>query len=526
MELRPYQTEAKNAILAEWDAGRDKTLLVLPTGCGKTIVFSSVVEDRVRNGSRALVLAHRGELLTQAQDKLYSACGLHSAVEKAEKSCLGSSYRVTVGSIQTMQNEKRLSAFPHDYFDTIVVDEAHHCMADTYMRVLSHFEGAKVLGVTATPDRGDQRSLGSYFESKAYEYSMRSAIKDGYLSPVKARLIPLQIDLTQVRIQNGDYAQGDVGSALDPYLEQIADEMVKNCKERKTVVFLPLVATSQRFCELLRAKGLSAAEVNGESRDRAEKLADFEAGKYNVLCNSMLLTEGWDCPSVDCIVVLRPTKVRSLYQQMVGRGMRLSPGKDYLLLLDFLWLTAKHDLCRPSSLIAKSDDIREKLNQMIEEGEEGDLSLMEEQAERDVVAEREAALAAELAAMRMKKQKLVDPLQYIMSIQAEDLADYEPTYPWEMMPPTKKQLEYLEAHGIYPDEVKNCGMATLLIDRLKTRSWNSLATPKQIRCLEWHGFVHVGEWSFEHANKVISRLASRGWRLPIDFNPATYVPGH
>ncbi len=155
---------------------------------------------------------------------------------------------------------------------------------------------------------------------------MTDAIHDGYLCPIRAQMIPLKLDIGEVGISNGDFSVSDIGHALDPYLEQIAEEMAVYCRGRKTLVFLPLISTSQRFCSMLNASGLKAAEVNGYSEDRAEILADFDAGKYDVLCNSMLLTEGWDCPSVDCIVVLRPTKIRSLYQQMVGRGMRLHPG--------------------------------------------------------------------------------------------------------------------------------------------------------------------------------------------------------
>ena len=161
MELRPYQNQAKKAVLAEWRNGHRKTLLVLPTGTGKTIVFSKLVEDCVRGGERVLVLAHRGELLQQAADKLAQSTGLMCAVEKAEESCLDSWYRVVVGSVQTMMRPKRLSAFPADYFGTIIVDEAHHCVSDSYQRVLEHFNNAKVLGVTATPDRGDTEDSGS-----------------------------------------------------------------------------------------------------------------------------------------------------------------------------------------------------------------------------------------------------------------------------------------------------------------------------------------------------------------------------
>ena len=180
-----------------------RTLLVLPTGCGKTIVFAKVAEDCVRHGDRVLIMAHRGELLQQASDKIAKATGLGSAVEKAEETCLGSWFRIVVGSVQSLQNAKRLNRFSRDYFDTIIIDEAHHCLSDSYQRVLEHFSGAKVLGVTATPDRGDMRNLGNYFDTLAYEYTLPKAIKEGYLSPIKAMTIPLQIDFSHVAVQAG-----------------------------------------------------------------------------------------------------------------------------------------------------------------------------------------------------------------------------------------------------------------------------------------------------------------------------------
>ena len=193
--------------------------------------------------------------------------------------------------------------------------------------------------------------------------------------PIKALTVPLKIDIRMVGISAGDFKAGDIGTALDPYLEQIASEMETYCRGRKTVVFLPLIKTSQKFRDILIAHGFKAAEVNGESDDRAQVLEDFDQGKYNVLCNSMLLTEGWDCPTVDCIVVLRPTKIRSLYCQMVGRGTRLAEGKDHLLLLDFLWMTSRHDLCRPAALIADSEDVAEQMTRNLLEkaGEEIDI---------------------------------------------------------------------------------------------------------------------------------------------------------
>lgn len=267
MELRPYQQEAMNAVLSQWEDGNGKTLLVLPTGCGKTIVFAKITEECVRQGKRVLILAHRGEILEQAADKLEKATGLGAAFEKAEQTCIGSWFRVVVGSVQTLMREKRLANFENNYFDTIIIDEAHHAISDSYQRVLQHFKYADVLGVTATPDRGDMKNLGQVFDSLAYEYTLPRAIKEGYLSPIKAITIPLKLDLSGVSTQAGDFKASDIDTALDPYLYQIADEMKKYCAERKTVVFLPLVKTSQKFRD-------SYERTNGELRNFTRTTAD------------------------------------------------------------------------------------------------------------------------------------------------------------------------------------------------------------------------------------------------------------
>lgn len=477
----------------------------------------------VRDGNRVLIMAHRGELLDQAADKIAKATGLGCAVEKAEQTSIGSWYRVVVGSVQTMMRDKRLLQFPDNYFNVIIVDEAHHILSDSYLHIMEHFSNAKVMGMTATSDRGDMRNLGSYFESLAYEYSLPKAIKEGYLSPIKALTIPLKLDLTGVGQQAGDFKTSDLGSALDPYLKSIATEMWKVAKDRKIVVFLPLVKTSQKFTTLLNEIGFNAIEVNGESKDRTEILDDFQNGKYNVLCNSMLLVEGWDCPSVDCIVVLRPTKIRSLYSQMIGRGTRLHPGKTELLLLDFLWHTDRHELCHPAHLIAENEEVAQAMTKQIEEaGIPLDLELVEKQATEDVVSQREEALAKLLQEMKHRKRKLVDPLQFEMSIQAEDLSSYTPSFGWEMAPPSDKQIQTLEKLGILPDQIDNAGKASLLLERLDRRRTEGLTTPKQIRFLEQRGFNHVGTWSFDHAKGLIDRVAANGWRTPTDINPKEY----
>lgn len=531
ISLRPYQQEAREAVHREWETRRS-TLLVIPTGGGKTIIFSAIIEDCVRKGQRVLVLAHRSELLDQAADKLHKATGLNCAVEKAEQSCIGSFFRVVVGSVQTLQREKRLQQFSPNYFDVIIIDEAHHALADGYRVILDHFAGAKILGVTATPDRGDMKDLGEIFDSLAYEYTLPRAVEEGYLAPIRAVTIPLKLDISGVGVQQGDYKPGELGTALDPYLEQIAEVIARECADRKTVVFLPLIATAQKMRDILCRHGMRAAEVNGQSANRAEILADFDADKYSVLCNAMLLTEGWDCPSVDCIVVLRPTKQRGLYCQMVGRGTRLHPGKDHLMLLDFLWHTERHQLCRPAHLVAKTDDVARKMVETMESaalstaGAPGAVDLMaaESRAAQDVVADREASLAKQLNEMRTRKRKLVDPLQFEMSIRAEDLSGYVPAFGWESEPPTDKQRDRLEKLGLFPDGIESAGKAELLLTRLSQRIEAGLSTPRQIRFLEGRGFRHVGTWPFEAARKMIDRIAANGWRTPPGVVPDSYAP--
>lgn len=526
MKLRPYQNDAKNAVLNEWNKGIQKTLLVLPTGCGKTVVFSKIAEECVTKGDRVLILAHRSELLNQAADKLMSATGLGSSLEKAENTCIGQWFRVVVGSVQTLKSKKRLSNFNKNYFDTIIIDEAHHAISNSYLSVLNYFDNAKVLGVTATPDRGDMKNLGSVFETLSYEYSLPQAIKEGFLCKIKAITIPLKIDISGISMQSGDFKASEVDTTLEPYLEKIADEMIEYCSDRKTVVFLPLVKTSQTFRDILNNKGFKCAEINGSSEDREQILKDFDNDRYNVLCNSMLLTEGWDCPSVDCVIVLRPTKSRSLYSQMVGRGTRLFEGKEDLLLLDFLWNTEKHELCRPAHLICENIEVAKTMTSNLEKeiGTPVDIIEAEEIAVTDTLIQREESLAKKLEEMRKRKLKLVDPLQYEMSIGAEDLSSYVPSFGWEMAPPSDTQIKALEDLGINALEVGNAGKANLMLDRLEKRRNLGLSTPKQIRILEQKGFKYVGSWTFENASNMIARISANRWQIPRNINAAEYVP--
>ncbi len=514
MQLRTYQQDAIRSIYERWRDHR-KLLLVLPTGTGKTIVFANVAATEDASGKRTLILAHRDELIRQAADKLRLATGLACATEKAEETAVESLYRITVGSVQTLTRQARLDRYRPDDYDTIIVDEAHHALSDSYQRVLDYFGEARVLGVTATPDRGDKRNLGQYFDDCAYEYHLPKAISDGYLCPISAQTIPLEIDLAGVRTTAGDYNDADLGTALDPYLERIADEMAATVPDRKTLVFLPLIATSKRMTELLRDRGFAAAHIDGTSRDRREILADFTAGRHTVLCNSMLLTEGYDEPSLDCVVCLRPTKVRSLYAQIIGRGTRIHPGKRDLLILDFLWHTDKHDLCHPAHLVAGSAEIAAKMTAATETaGGPVDLGELEEQAERDAALEREEALRKSLAANRRKKARLLDPVQFSLSIAADDLMGYEPVFPWEYQPASEKQIEALERFGLDGKVVPCRGYASKLLDRVFARRKMNLASVRQAALLKRYGYRDSELMTFEEASATIETLAANQWRRP------------
>ncbi len=489
-KLRPYQLEAVRAINDKWSEW-DRELLVLPTGCGKTVVFNTVAHQRDGN---TLILAHRDELIEQARDKYFTMYGELPGKIKADENDIR---QVTVGSVQTMCRR--------DYtgqFQTIIVDEAHHAISPSYQTVLNQFPEAKVLGVTATPDRGDKRSLARYFDGIAYEYGLKTAVAEGYLCPITAKTIPLEIDMNSVTVSIGDFQVDSIAESLEPYLPQIAEAIRLHASARKTVVFCPLISIAQELAGMIPG----AREVNGNSVDRKETLDWFDkAGPGAVLCNAMLLTEGWDCPSCDCVVVLRPTKIRSLYCQMVGRGTRLFQGKDNLLLLDFLWMCQKHNLCRPASLVS---DNEEDIKAVVKEARNDEIDLFS--AVSDAEEARRNALAKALANQAKKKSKLVNPLELFVILDDVGLADYEPTFKWEEADATEKQIQALQRFGVDAEGITK-GYACAIMDKLINRANRKMATVKQIRTLKRFGYEPI-DWTFEQASRKMSALAAVGWK--------------
>ena len=493
-ELRPYQKDAIAAIRNEWTKeGRKRTLLVLPTGCGKTVVFNEIARQEAPG---VLILAHRDELIEQARQKYGDVTG---KIKASENTILP----VTVGSVQTMSRRN----YDPDLFSTIIVDEAHHSLSPSYQNILRQFPLAKVLGVTATADRSDKKNLGQYFESVAFQYPLKRAVAEGWLSKISARTIPINIDFSNVKVSVGDFEVNSIAETLEPYLPEIAKAIVEYASDRKTVVFLPLVHIAQEFRDVLIEAGLDAREVNGQSEDRKETLDWFDkAGPGSVLCNAMLLTEGWDCPSVDCVVVLRPTKIRSLYTQMIGRGTRLSPGKRDLLILDFLWLCHKHNLCKPAVLVT---DQEEDIRTVTKKSESEEIDLFG--ALTDAEEQRKNRLAEELRKQKRKESKLINPLELFDLLDDIGLADYEPTMKWEEDDATEKQIKTLDNFGIDTDGMTK-GYASQILNVLIGRSKSGMATVKQIKTLRRRGFDHPETMTKQQASDCLSYMAAHEWK--------------
>lgn len=480
LEDRPYQADCINGIAKGFHAGFMKQLVVMATGGGKTVIFSQVANRfHQKRNERTLILAHREELTSQAAAKLEKATGLIASVEKASLHA-DRTAPVVVASIQTLQKE-RLGSWGKDHFGLIVVDEAHHVLAESYQNILNHFD-SRVLGVTATPDRGDKKSLAAYFDNLAYEIGLLDLIGQRYLSPIQVKSVPLKIDLNAVKQTAGDYDSNQLDAAITPYLKEIARYLATEVPDRKSiVVFLPLIQTSQRFVEECRAVGVDARHVDGMSPDRKEILGSFSKGEFRVLSNAMLLTEGWDEPAVDCLLVLRPTKSRALFAQMVGRGTRLCPGKRNLLLLDFLWLHERHDLAKPASLVAKTQEEEESITQALA----GDKDLAE--AVEDAENEREAALIRQIAANVRKKERFLSIEHVGALLKDKKIQDYAPVFGWEVAPVTTGQRKVLDRFGL---TCNSKGEASMVMNRLFTRSKDKLATVKQLSWLVRYNHPH------------------------------------
>jgi superfamily II DNA or RNA helicase len=491
LRLRPYQKEALEAIVRGFRDFR-RQLRVCPTGGGKTIEFAALAGHY--QPGKTLIIAHRDELIDQARDKVYRFTGLSTDVEKAQHHASPSA-PIVVASIQTLC---RRQPFPPGHFRLIVVDEAHHVLSESFQQVLAHFNEAHILGVTATPDRGDKKLLSDFFENVAHETSLVDLIRDGYLSRVRVKTLPIKIDLEDVHVVAGDFDAGELGHVLEPYLGKIADIIAAEYANRKTLCFLPLCSLSDRFAALCRERGIKAEHVQGTSSDRPDVIRRLQTGETTLVSNAMLLTEGFDEPSIDMIVPLRPTKIRSLYAQQVGRGARIHPEKNYLLVLDFLWMTHRHNLIRPAALIAKDE---EEANAVPGDGD------LIENVEK-FRADRLEKLTRELEALRERKTREFDLLEFAVALGDEDLSRFEPVSRWHNDPVTQGQREFITHCGISMLGIRNKGHASAVLDKLARRRAAGLATYKQVRALRKFGVENAHLLSFTDASKCLDKLFS------------------
>lgn len=510
MNLRPYQANALCAILDAF-LKVDRALAVLPTGSGKTILFSHLANHFQSHGHRTLILAHREELIDQAIEKLHAATGIVADKEKANDYASLAS-QVVVASVQSMTNA-RLARWPFDHFALIVCDEAHHSISDSWQRVLAHFR-AKVLGVTATPDRGDKRELGEFYQVIAADIRLLDLINDGYLSKIVVKMLPLQIDIGAVKQVAGDYDAGGLGDALVPYLGAIAEAVKEHASFRRMLAFLPLIYTSQLFINACRAIGLNAEHIDGDSPDRKQKLKRFENGDTDILSNAMLLTEGYDNPYCDCILNLRVTRSRSLYSQIVGRGTRVAPGKENLLIFDFLRLSGVHPVCRPAHLVAQSESEADTIGALMDIGQNptGDGSRQTQesggpaaasdgghglQSEFDlcglaseVTEQRHEVLRKRLDEQKRKPSKFISAEQFAIQLGDMNAAEYEPVMGWEREPMTDKQAKALRRNRIDLATVGGKGHASRLLGIAAQHARVTPASEKQKAMMRRMGVAH------------------------------------
>lgn len=360
IKLRPYQVECIDAVFGAWGEGLRRPAVVLPTGAGKTVVFSHLIEHfRAKQtgpldqfkvdaniGSRVMVLVHRDELADQAISKIKATLPGDVSIGKVKAESNEITADVMVCSVQTLASQTRRSSvvlgqLRYGDVGLIITDECHHAAAPSYRKVYDAFPYALQLGVTATLARGDNVGLGDVWEEVVYSKSILWMISKGYLSDVRTqRIVVENLDMGDVKASRGDYQAGDLGRALE---ESHADTIIakayrEHASDRQGIVFTPTVATAEAAAEELNAAGVVTAVLSGET-PRDERLAMFEGfrtGRIQVLSNCMVLTEGFDAPWASCAVVARPTQSAPLYTQMVGRVLRTWPGKKDALVLDLI----------------------------------------------------------------------------------------------------------------------------------------------------------------------------------------------
>ena len=351
ISLRPYQIEAADAVAQCHADGTLRPAVILPTGTGKTTVIAELA--RRQTNTRSVTLAHRTEIVDQIADRL-KAHGIGSVgVVAGSRNQFGAQH--IVGMVQTLRNDKRLSRLAGTA-GLVIVDECHHATADSYQKVLAAlgcFESTPAVGFTATLSRGDKARLGDTWDTVAYSKNIRWAISAGYLCPIRGKAVVMpHMDLSKVRTSGGDYQDGELGEVIAAESAAIVRAWKRHGEGRKTMAFVPSVEAAEELCDAFGQAGVPAAFVIGATgiRERQAIYESFAAGQIQVLVSVSVLTEGFDLPAVECILMARPTKLQHVYVQAAGRGLRPSPGKVDCLLLDVVGVSQIHSLVGANTL--------------------------------------------------------------------------------------------------------------------------------------------------------------------------------
>lgn len=546
MKLRDYQEEAATGVFRAWEDSAS-TLAVLPTGLGKTVLFAEIVRRMHERGARAMVLAHREELILQAADKIRRVTGLEAQIEMGEykvQPYFGELPPIVVSTVQTHcaggDGGGRMSKFDPQDFGLVVIDEAHHATSPTYRRCIDWYRqnsDCKVLGVTATPDRADEEALGQVFESVAYEYGVLDAINNGWLVPVEQQMVTVgSLDFSAVRTTAGDLDQGDLAVVMEQErnLQGIAAPTVEICGERRAIVFATTVAQAERLAEIInRHRPGRAAWLCGKTDkdDRRRMLADFRAGRLQFVVNVGVLTEGFDDAGVEVVVMARPTKSRALYAQMAGRGTRpaeeiagrlgdvptaaercamiRASSKPRCLIVDFCGNAGRHKLCCTADILGGNvdDDVVAEVKRRVRENGKP-VDMTEELAKvKAEVAERKRRDAATRAGLKARAEFLVTKI--------------DPFDQWDITPAqergwdrrrkfTPKQSQILlERVGVDPEKIPY-GQGKQLLDEYFRRLQSGMASLKQSALLRKRGFSMP--LRHDMASRMIGRMAERqGW---------------
>jgi DNA or RNA helicases of superfamily II len=382
IKLRDYQEECKNAFFKALKNGRKRHLIILPTGAGKTILFSSIAKEM---NTQTLIMAHRDELIQQSVAKMKMIWPeVDVGVVKGTKQ--DTNHQYLVGSTQTLANEKRRRDLPPIKF--CILDEAHHGLAPTNQAIFRDIMGPEtiLLGVTATPNRTDGLGLGRVFaddpsDGPDYERSILEMISEGYLSPVRGIKGNLQVELDRVAKNRGDYDLSSLSRVMNtPQVNEAAVQLwEKYAKDRKTIIFAVDVKHTEALTKLFNHHGYKADYIHGglNEKKRHQVLDDFSENRTQILINCNVLTEGYDEPSVDCVYLVRPTTSNGLYSQMIGRGLRLFPGKNDCLIIDGVRNSKRHNLVSITDLFPKAKKKRQ--NVIDNDKQEKDQDLEEDQ---------------------------------------------------------------------------------------------------------------------------------------------------